>query len=112
MAETGGDITRLLDELQPGDKAAEARLMEAVYPKLRQIARHYLQRERVGHTLQATALVNEAYLQLVGQAGANLRSRTHFFAAAAQSMRRILIDYARTRKALKREGQRHRVELT
>ena len=112
MADASGEITRLLEEIQAGDKAAEARLMQAVYPKLRRIAAHYLRQERVGHTLQATALVNEAYLQLLGQAGASLRGRTHFFAAAAQSMRRILIDYARTRNAIKREGHRQRVELT
>ena len=110
MLDTAGEITRLLDQVQAGDKAAESQLMEAVYPKLRRIAAHHLQRERAGHTLQVTALVNEAYLQLLGRSNIEWGNRVHFFAAAAQSMRRILIDYARTRKAAKREGQRQRVE--
>jgi RNA polymerase sigma factor (TIGR02999 family) len=111
MPDSAGEITRLLDAMRAGDGAAESRLMEAVYPELRKIAARYLQRERVGHTLQPTALVNEAYLQLLGNAGAQLRNRSHFFAAAARSMRRILVDYARMRKAAKREGNRQRIEL-
>ena len=112
MADKTGQITRLLGEMRAGDKDAESRLMEAVYPELRRIAGYYLQRERAGHTLQATALVNEAYLQLLGHGDLDWRDRTHFFAAAAQSMRRILVDYARMRKAGKREGDRQRVELS
>jgi RNA polymerase sigma-70 factor (ECF subfamily) len=106
-----GDITRLLGELQGGNKAAESRLLEAVYPALRRIAKNFLSRERAGHTLQPTALVNEAYLQLLGQMGRNWQGRSHFYAVAAQIMRRILVDYARQRKAGKRHGG-HRVELT
>ena len=112
MADETGEITRFLQEIRAGDKEAESRLMEAVYPKLKRIAAHYLRQERAGHTLQATALVNEAYLQLLGQADISLHGRAHFFAAAAQSMRRILVDYARMRKAGKRDGQRHKVELS
>src|SRR5262245_12673286 len=68
MADESGKITRFLQEIKAGDRAAESRLIEAVYPKLRRIAAHYLRQERVGHTLQATALVNEAHLQLLGDA--------------------------------------------
>jgi RNA polymerase sigma factor (TIGR02999 family) len=106
------DITGLLGELRAGKKEAESRLVAAVYPELRRIARRYLRGERPGHTLQATALVNEAYLQLVGQMDKDWQNRSHFFAVAAQLMRRILVDYARQRKAGKREGHRHRVALT
>lgn len=106
------DITGLLGELRAGKKEAESRLVAAVYPELRRIAGRYLRGERPGHTLQATALVNEAYLQLVGQMDKDWQNRSHFFAVAAQLMRRILVDYARQRKAVKREGGRHRVELT
>jgi RNA polymerase sigma factor (TIGR02999 family) len=70
-----------------------------------------MQRERAGHTLQASALVNEVYMQLLRGVSIDWRNRVHFFAAATQSLRRILVDYARSRRAEKREGQRHRVEL-
>jgi RNA polymerase sigma-70 factor (ECF subfamily) len=106
------DITGLLGELRAGKKEAESQLVAAVYPELRRIAGRYLRGERPGHTLQATALVNEAYLQLVGQMDKDWQNRSHFFAVAAQLMRRILVDYARQRKAVKREGGRHRVEFT
>jgi RNA polymerase sigma-70 factor, ECF subfamily len=107
-----GDVTRLLGELKSGNKDAEARLLEVVYPELRKIAARYLSRESSGHTLQPTALVNEAYLQLAGQMGKNWQNRSHFFAVAAQLMRRILVDYARNRNAAKREGGRQKLELT
>ena len=107
-----GEITRLLGELRAGNKAAESRLLEVVYPELRKIAGRYLKGERAGHTLQPTALVNEAYLQLAGQMDKDWQNRSHFYAVAAQLMRRILVDYARERKALKRDGGRHKVELT
>jgi RNA polymerase sigma factor (TIGR02999 family) len=105
------DITLLLKQLQTGKKEAESRLLEIVYPELRRIARKHLRNERTGHTLQATALVHEAYLQLTGQLGKEWKNRSHFFAVAAQLMRRILVDYARTKKAQKRDGGRARVEL-
>jgi len=107
-----GEITRLLAELKEGNREAESRLLEAVYPELRRIAARYLRAERPGHTLQATALVNEAYLQIVGQQDKGFQNRSHFFAVAAQLMRRILVDYARQRNAQKRDGGRQRVELT
>jgi RNA polymerase sigma-70 factor, ECF subfamily len=112
MNSSPGDITRLLGELRAGARDAEARLLDAVYPELRRIAARYLRRERSGHTLQATALVNEVYLQLLGDAEIDWHNRGHFFAVAAQSMRRILVDYGRMRKAAKREGARQKVELT
>lgn len=86
--------------------------MEAVYGELHKIAGRLLQRERTGHTLQATALVNEAYLQMVGDERLDWKDRSHFFAAAAQSMRHILVDYARRHKAAKRDGARQKVQLT
>jgi RNA polymerase sigma factor (TIGR02999 family) len=111
MAEPG-EITRLLGELRAGQHEAQSKLMEAVYSDLHKIAGRMLQRERTGHTLQATALVNEAYMQMVGDARLDWKDRSHFFAAAAQSMRHILVDYARRHKAAKRDGDRHKVELT
>jgi RNA polymerase sigma-70 factor (ECF subfamily) len=111
MAEPG-DITRLLGELRAGNQHAQSQLMEAVYGELHKIAGRLLQRERTGHTLQATALVNEAYLQMVGDERVDWKDRSHFFAAAAQSMRHILVDYARRHKAAKRDGARLKVELT
>jgi RNA polymerase sigma-70 factor (ECF subfamily) len=111
MADTG-EITRILDEVRAGNREAQSRLMEAVYPELRRLAAHFLRQERPDHTLQPTALVNEAYLRLLGNSGADWHDRLHFFAAAAQSMRRILVDYARTRKAAKRGGGVPTIELT
>src|SRR5436853_5872583 len=90
MADSADKITRLLGEVRAGKPEAESVLINAVYGELRQIAGRLLQRERPGHTLQATALVNEAYLQLLGEANVDWKDRNHFFAAAAQSMRRIL----------------------
>ena len=107
----GADVTQLLLEFQAGSKAAEDRLLEVVYPKLRQIAKRYLRNERLGHTLQPTALVHEAYIQLAGRTEENWQNRSHFFAVAAQLMRRILVDYARSKKAKKRDGARQRIEL-
>jgi RNA polymerase sigma-70 factor (ECF subfamily) len=107
-----GDITLLLQQVRSGNSEAESMLMGVVYPELRRIAKRYLRRERSSHTLDATALVNEAYLQLAGQMGKDWKNRAHFFAIAAQLMRRILVDYARTKKALKRGWGRQRVDLT
>ena len=107
-----GDITALLRQVKAGDAGAESRLLELVYPQLRSIAGAYISRERKGHTLQPTALVNEAYLQLVGQMDKEWHDRSHFYAVAAQLMRRILVDYARHKKAAKRDGTRQQVELT
>ncbi len=106
------DITTLLRELRSGNKAVEPRLLELVYPELRRIARIYLRKERAGHSLQPTILVNEAYMQLAAQQDKDWQNRTHFYAVAAQVMRRFLVDYARHRNAAKREGRQHQVELT
>jgi RNA polymerase sigma factor (TIGR02999 family) len=102
----------MLGELRAGRKEVESQLLEVVYPELRRIAAHYMHGERAGHTLQPTALVNEAYLELVGRDDIDWRSRSHFFGIAAQLMRRILVNYARQKKAQKRDGNRQRVELT
>ena len=104
-------ITELLQELRAGKDVASSRLIDAVYPELRRIAARCLRAERSDHTLQPTALVNEAYLQLVGQIDKDWQNRAHFFAVAAQVMRRILVDYARKRKANKRGGGQEKVEF-
>src|SRR3974377_367676 len=102
----------MLGELRAGRREVESRLLEVVYPELRRIAAHYMEGERAGHTLQPTALVTEASLELAGQARIDWRNRSHFFGVAAQLMRRILVTYARRRKAQKREGKRQRVDLS
>jgi RNA polymerase sigma factor (TIGR02999 family) len=94
-------VTRLLVQWTEGNKQAMEELLPLVYDELRRLARSYLQRERVGHTLQSTALVHEAYLRLIDQ-NVSWQSRAHFFGIAAQMMRRILVDHARTRNAAKR----------
>jgi len=109
---TAKEITRLLNEARAGNRVAESELIEAVYPDLKRLAARLLRRERPGHTLQATALVNEAYIRLLGHTDLNWKDRVHFFAAAATSMRRILVDYARMRKAAKRPGAYQQTELT
>lgn len=98
------DVTRILIDWSGGDQQALARLMPFVYDELRRLGRQYLQRERPDHTLQATALVHEAYLRLVDQGTTTWQNRAHFFGVAAQVMRRILVDYARAHRAEKRGG--------
>ena len=112
MPEHSAEITVLLGKARTGDSSAATQLFEAVYPELRRIAGYHLRGERSGHTIQPTALVNEAYLQMFAGSGLNMKDRAHFFATAAQVMRRILVDYARMRKAVKRDGARQKVELT
>ena len=97
-------VTDLLRHLSKGDKAAEEVLFNRVYHELRDLAAAYLRRERGGHTLQPSALVNEAYFKLTGQREINWENRHHFFGIAAKVMRRILSDYARKRQATKRGG--------
>jgi RNA polymerase sigma-70 factor, ECF subfamily len=92
------DLTGMLRRLRAGDAETAARVAERIYPALRNLAQARLGRERPGHILQPTALVNEAYLRLLAHRDHNWRSRAHFFAAAATTMRRILIDYARKRQ--------------
>ncbi len=98
------EITQLLKAWSGGDAAAFDRLAPAIYTELRRMARRYMQRERAGHSLQATALVNEAYLRLVDMKEAGWQDRAHFFAVSAQMMRRILVDAARARVTGKRGG--------
>ena len=107
----GEQITLLLRRISEGDARAESDLYSAVYGELRRLAGWFLRRERPGHTLQATALVHEAYLRLIGQSGPEWKDRAHFFRVAASVMRHILVDYARQHQARKRGGQAHRVEL-
>jgi RNA polymerase sigma factor (TIGR02999 family) len=97
-------VSELLIQWQDGDDAAFKSLLPLVYDELRRLARHYLQSEREGHTLQSTALVHEAYLRLVGQAPVRIDSRAQFFGIAARLMRQILVDHARERRAAKRGG--------
>lgn len=97
-------ITQLLKEWSEGNQSALDELMPLVYEELRRQASRYLRRERQGHTLQTTALIHEAYLKLIGQNKVEWQNRKHFFAIAAQAMRRILVDYARERKRKKRGG--------
>jgi RNA polymerase sigma factor (TIGR02999 family) len=97
-------VTLLLRELADGDQAALDRLIPLVYDELRRIARGQLRRERPGHTLQPTALVNEVYARMLGQEQPDYRDRAHFLSIAARAMRKILIDYARGHKAEKRGG--------
>jgi RNA polymerase sigma factor (TIGR02999 family) len=106
----GGEITLLLKQWTSGDQQALDRLITLVYPELRAIAAHYMTRERLGHTLQPTALVHEAYLRLVRQPEKEWHDRAHFFAVAARIVRGILVDHARARRASKRSGER--LELT
>ena len=104
-------LTQLLIAWGNGDKAALDSLMPIVYDELRRLARHHLRRERAGHTLQTTALVNQAYLRLVDQRKVQWQNRAHFFALSAQLMRRILLDHARRRHKAKRGGDAVRVSL-
>jgi len=97
-------VSELLIRWQEGDASALENLLPLVYDELRRLARHYLQSEREGHTLQSTALVHEAYLRMVGQSPVRIDSRAHFFGIAARLMRQILVDHARERKAAKRGG--------
>jgi RNA polymerase sigma factor (TIGR02999 family) len=107
-----GEITRLLSELRTGKAGSESELMDLLYDELRALARRQMRREAVGHTLQTTALVHEAYLRLFDKGTIDWNSRTHFFAVAGQVMRRVLVDHARGRRAAKRGGDAQRVELT
>lgn len=105
------EVTQLLVAWSDGDEAALERLMPLVYGELRRLARQYIRRERPGHTLQTTALINEAYLRLVDWKSVRWQNRAHFFAVSAQMMRRILVDFARSRPLPKRDGGARRVTL-
>ena len=111
MSLTSHNITRLLLDWRNGDQTALDRLMPLVYEELRRMANHYMRNERRGHTLQSSALVNEAYLRLVDHENIDWQNRAHFFGVAAQAMRRILVDHARTRNYQKRGGGAQQVSL-
>lgn len=107
------DVTQLLVKWGEGDQEALERLMPLVYSELRRLAGSYLRRERQNHTLQPTALVNEAYLKLIDQRNAHWQNRAQFYGVAAQLMRRILVDHARQHKAAKRGGSdQQRLSIT
>ena len=106
------EITRLLVAWSSGEEAALEQLMPLVYDELRRLARRYMHGESPGHTLQTTALVNEAYLRLVNWKDVQWQNRAHFFAVSAQIMRRILVDFAREKLSLKRGGGALRVSLS
>ena len=105
------EVTRILLAIEHGDTRAVDKLLPLVYRELRQLAAQKLSREKPGHTLQPTALVHEAYLRLIGGDDDSWNSRTHFFATAAEAMRRILIENARRKHRLKRGGDQHKIDL-
>lgn len=105
------DVTQLLQAWSDGDQDALDKLTPVVYEELHRLAHRYMARERPGHTLQTTALVNEVYLRLADSAQTSWQNRAHFFAVCAQAMRRILVDWARSRQALKRGGEMRSLEL-
>ena len=111
MPQASHEVTQLLNEWSNGDQAALDKLMPLVYGELRLMARRYMARQNPSHTLQTTALINEAYLKLVGQAEKHWQNRAHFFGVAAQAMRCILVDYARSRQYEKRGGGAQQVSL-
>jgi RNA polymerase sigma factor (TIGR02999 family) len=104
-------VTQLLAQWSHGDNAALAELAPLVYEELRRLAHHYMEAQRPNHTLQTTALVNEAYLRLADQTNPRWQSRAHFFAVAARAMRQIVVDYARSQRSQKRGGRALKVEL-
>ncbi len=109
--QTRREITQILQEWSEGKQEAFDQLIPFVYEELRRQAARYLRRERINHTLQATAIVHEAYLKLIDQTDVKWESRTHFFAIAAQAMRRILVDHARKKHREKRGGDALKVTL-
>jgi len=111
MTLPANDVTQLLVAWGNGDENARDQLMPLVYTELHRLAHRHIKKERPGHTLQTSALVNEAFVRLVDQRGVNWQSRGHFFGIAAQMMRRILVDYARSRGYAKRGGNAQRVSL-
>jgi RNA polymerase sigma-70 factor (ECF subfamily) len=111
MSPTAGKVTQLLADVRRGDETAVPRLIPLVYTELHRLAASYMRRERPGHTLQATALVNEAYLKLVEQREVGWKDRVHFFSIAARVMRRVLTDHARRGGAQRRGGNLQEVSL-
>jgi RNA polymerase sigma factor (TIGR02999 family) len=111
MPQSPGSVTRLLQSWRAGDEAALAALTPLVHRELQRIARHCMRRQRAHHSLEATALVHEAYLRLINTQQVNWQNRAHFLAIAARVMRRILVDFARARRAQKRGGDSLRLSL-
>lgn len=111
MQPSPADVTSLLNGLAAGDQEAAAKLVPLVYEELHRLATSRLRHERPDHTLQATALVHEAYMKLVAQRDAKWQNRTQFFAVASQVMRRILVDYARGQHRIRRGGKQQKVSL-
>jgi RNA polymerase sigma factor (TIGR02999 family) len=111
MTESPNEVTQLLVAWGNGDQAALDRLMPLVYNELHRLAHRHIKKERPGHTLQTSALLNEAFLRLVDQRDVHWQSRAHFFSIAAQMMRRILVDYARARRYAKRGGDARQVSF-
>src|SRR6476620_9645221 len=111
MTPASNDVTQLLVAWGNGDQAARDQLMPLVYAELHRLAHRHIKKERPGHTLQTSALVNEAFVRLVDQRDVHWQSRAHFFGIAAQMMRRILVDYARKRRFAKRGGNQLQVSL-
>jgi RNA polymerase sigma factor (TIGR02999 family) len=111
MTPASNEVTQLLVAWGNGDQAARDELMPLVYAELHRLAHRHIKRERPGHTLQTSALVNEAFVRLVDQRDVHWQSRAHFFGIAAQMMRRILVDYARKRRFAKRGGNQLQVSL-
>ena len=109
---TQGNVTLILGEIEDGHASAAERLLPLVYEEMRSLAEGFMRRERAGHTLQATGLVHETYMRLVNQREVEWQGRAHFLAAAAQSMRRILIQHAEKRRAAKRGGGWHLIRLS
>src|SRR5262245_51338288 len=109
MATSSHSVTRLLLCWRQGDAAALEQLIPLVYQKLRRLARRYMAGQRPDHTLQATALINEAYVRLIDCQQVNWKDRAHFFAVSAQMMRRVLVEFARSRQYQKRGGDRKSV---
>jgi len=111
MSKPSSEFTRVLAQWKEGHREVEPRLFSLIYEELHRLAARYLRGERADHTLQATALVHEAFIRLMGHTGVDWQDRTHFFAVAAQSMRHILVDYARAHQAQKRGGRDLRITL-
>ncbi len=111
MPDESGEVTRLLGQLSAGRREASEELAPLIYRELHKLAAACMRRERPGHTLQATALVHEAYMRLIGQQDVQWQNRSHFYGIAAQVMRRVLLDYARKHQAAKRGGPNQRVRI-
>jgi RNA polymerase sigma-70 factor, ECF subfamily len=111
MDTSGADVTTLLNRLASGDPDAAGQLIPLIYDELRRLAFRRLRHQRPGHTLEATALVHEAYLKLADRPNAKWQNRAHFFAVASRAMRQILVDYARSQHRIRRGGRRQKVSL-